>query len=97
MAKEIRWSVKADNDRIEILEYWIKRNKSSVYSNKLNNWFTSKIGLLSTFPELGKATNIPSIRIKIIREYSIYYQVTDDYIEVLTIWHNKRDPQKFEL
>lgn len=36
MAGEIIWSPKAKSELIEILEYWVNRNKSNVYSLKLN-------------------------------------------------------------
>ena len=39
MAKQVIWSILAHNDRLEILDYWIKRNKSNSYSKKLNQIF----------------------------------------------------------
>jgi plasmid stabilization system protein ParE len=37
MAKfKIEWSVEARSDLIDILDFYIKRNKSNVYSIKLN-------------------------------------------------------------
>ncbi|MDP9081290.1 MAG: type II toxin-antitoxin system RelE/ParE family toxin [Bacteroidota bacterium] len=97
MAKEIRWSVRADRDRLEILEYWANRNKSTTYSKKLNKLFIDKVELLSEFPDLGKPTNIPFVRIKIVRDYSIYYHINSDFIEILTVWDNRRNPQKLKL
>lgn len=52
MAKEIRWSIRADRVRLEILEYWANRNKSTAYSKKLNRLFIDKIELLAEFPDL---------------------------------------------
>ena len=38
MAKyKIEWSIEARLDLIDILEYYLERNKSVVYSNKLNS------------------------------------------------------------
>ena len=36
MAKKIIWSANAKADKIEILNYWLDRNKSNTYSKKLN-------------------------------------------------------------
>ena len=36
MVREIIWSESAKTDRIEILNYWLNRNKSNIYPNKLN-------------------------------------------------------------
>jgi plasmid stabilization system protein ParE len=36
MVREIRWSLRADQDRQEIEDYWTNRNKSNIYSLKLD-------------------------------------------------------------
>jgi toxin YoeB len=97
MAKEIRWSVRADQERLEILEYWANRNKSTTYSIKLNRLFNEQVEQLTKLSELGKPTNIPLIRIVIIRDYLLYYKTTPEFIEVLTIWDSRRNPRKFKL
>ncbi len=43
MAKEIRWSLRADQDRIDIFRYWTNRNKSVAYSIKLNKLFIESL------------------------------------------------------
>jgi plasmid stabilization system protein ParE len=97
MAKEIVWSARAQKERFEILEYWKNRNKSANYSIKLNNLFINSIELVAEMPELGKPTSYPNVRIKIIRDYFIYYHITDTLIEVVTIWDTRRNPGKFKL
>ncbi len=57
MAKEIRWSVRADHDRIDIFEYWTKRNKSVAYSIKLNKLFIESLEELIEQPDLGREIN----------------------------------------
>jgi len=97
MAKEIRWSVRADLDRIEILEYWTRRNKSPTYSIKLNKLFNSKIERLAQHPESGSPTEVPNVRTKIVRDYLVYYSIELAFIEVITIWDSRRNPKKFRL
>jgi plasmid stabilization system protein ParE len=36
MVEKIIWSLKAQEDRKQILNYWINRNKSTYYRVKLN-------------------------------------------------------------
>jgi len=60
--KEIVWSKRALIERLEILEYWINRNKSSRFSE--DNLFLQKIELLSLHPFIGKRTSFEKIRIK---------------------------------
>jgi plasmid stabilization system protein ParE len=97
MAKKINWSARAQQERFEILDYWANRNKPKSYSTKLNQLFLDYIELVSKTPELGKPTKYPLVRIKIVRDYLIYYQVNSDYIEIITIWDSRRNPQKFKF
>jgi hypothetical protein len=32
-----------------------------------------------------------------VRNYLIYYQISDSYIDILAIWDSRRDPKKFKL
>jgi len=97
MAKEIRWSVRADRDRLEIIEYWTNRNKSTTYSRKLAELFKSKAKLIAKTPESNKSTEFPFVRIKIVGDYLMYYKIENTYIEIITIWDSRRNPAKFKL
>ena len=97
MAKEIRWSIRADQERIAILDYWVNRNKSTTYSIKLAKLFIDKVNMLGKSPEQGLITDVASIRVKIIKDYAVYYEIAPDFIKILTIWDTRRNPNKFEL
>jgi plasmid stabilization system protein ParE len=97
MLREIVWSRRAIQENIEILEYWINRNKSDSYSIKLDKLFKENINLVASIPELGKPTDFPFVRIKIIRDYFIYYRIKPNAIEILSVWDSRRNPQKFKL
>ena len=92
--KKVVWSIRAQQDRLEILEYWINRNKSKRYSTKLLDLFESAVELITQHPEIGKPTDLPRVRTKIVREYLIIYQTREDRLEILTIWDNRRNPTK---
>lgn len=55
--KEIKWTLKAIHDKLDILDYWIERNKSKTYSEKLDKLFDKSIESISIHPEQGKKTN----------------------------------------
>lgn len=95
MAKQIIWTKLAQKDRKSILEYWIRRNKSNVYSKRLNQILENTVDLISKHPNIGKKTEVADIRIKIIKEYFLTYRVTDTSIEILTIWDYRQDPDNF--
>jgi len=96
MAKQIIWSLLAQEDRKSIFNYWNNRNKSNSYSRKLNQLFKLTVILISKHPNIGKPTDIENVRIRIIRDFFFTYRITDNSIEILTIWSTRQDPQKFE-
>jgi len=66
---KIDWSVEARLDLIDILDYYIKRNKSNIYSTKLNAKINKSIKLISKNPFLGIPTDYVSVRALITGEY----------------------------
>ena len=97
MAKKIKWSIRARKERFEILKYWANRNKSKVYSAKLNQEFLDTIELVKKTPFIGIAVDKRNVRFIITGNYLIYYLISDAYIEIITIWDSRRNPQKFKL
>jgi len=96
MAKQIIWSLRAQKDKKEILKYWLLRNKSNRYSKKLNQLFKDAIQLLQEHPYIGRPTNDDSIRVKIVKDYLLIYEVTQTTINILSIWDWRQDPSKLE-
>ena len=94
MAKKIIWSAKAQNDRKEILLYWKERNKSIVFSRKLNHLFNDATNSISKFPNIGKLTGHKDTRVKIVRDYLMVYKEYDSYISIITIWDGRQNPLK---
>jgi toxin YoeB len=96
MAKQIIWSLRAQEDKKEIFKYWTQRNKSNRYSKKLNQLFKEAILLLREHPYIGRPTDDTSVRIKIVKEYLLIYEVTETSINILSIWDGRQDPSKLE-
>lgn len=95
MVKQIIWSKRAQTDRREIFEYWNKRNKSNLYSKKLNKLFLEAVRLIAEYPEIGKLTDNKNVRIKIVKDYFIIYEIDkENYLLILTIWDSRRDPKE---
>jgi toxin YoeB len=95
MVKEIVWSKRALIERFQILDYWINRNKSSRYSVKLDRLFLQQIELLSLHPYIGKTTTSGSVRIKIVSNYLIFYDILETEIHILSIKDGRQNPGKF--
>jgi plasmid stabilization system protein ParE len=97
MVKGVIWSPLAIKRRREILEYWIKRNGSKTYSRKLNALFKGAQKLISLHPNIGVPTNHPKVRYKLVRNYSLFYQLEEDSIIILTVWDHRQDPERLTL
>jgi toxin YoeB len=95
MVKQIIWSPRAQSDRLNILEYWFNRNKSKNYSRHLNQIFIESTQIIRKYPYIGKQTDIENVRIKIIKDYLMTYKISENYIEILTIWDSRQDDENF--
>ena len=89
----IIWTVRAQNDRKEILEYWNTRNKSNLYSKKLNGMIKESLVLIAKYPLIGKLTSKRNVRVKVLRDYLIIYEVLTKEIVLLTIWDCRQNPE----
>ena len=96
MVKQVVWSLRAQKDRKEILDYWRLRNKSNAYSKKLSQLFKDSVQIIKDFPQIGKLTDDPNTRIKTVRDYLIFYEETGTQILILTIWDSRQDPDKLK-
>jgi plasmid stabilization system protein ParE len=90
---KIDWSIEAKLDLIDILGYYIKHNKSNLYSIKLNRKIDKSIKLLSKNPLLGVPTDFDSVRALITGDYQIIYEIFDQLILIVMIWDCRRDPE----
>ncbi|MGI8893739.1 MAG: type II toxin-antitoxin system RelE/ParE family toxin [Bacteroidia bacterium] len=78
------------------MKYWHFRNKSKTYSKKLNNLFRHSITLLRRHAEIGKPTDKPNTRIKIIKDYLIFYKVLSEDILIIRIWDSRQNPENLK-
>ena len=95
--RKLIWTLTALQNKKDIFKFWNKRNKSTVYSNKLNLLFNEAMKFSTIFPEIGTQTEINDIRIIFVRSYKLIYKITTDEIQVLTIWDMHRDPNELRI
>lgn len=94
MVRRLVWSIEARNSRKNIFNYWNNRNKSKVYSNKLNQLINSNLAMVLKFPEFGNSTKNELIKFVIISHFEvIYITTTTTEIVVLDIWDTRQNPQ----
>lgn len=92
MAKKVEWTEASLRDRVDIYRYWLDRNKSDSYSEKLEVLFNEAANLIGQFSQAGTETNVPYLRIKIVKHFKIYYLNQEDVIQIIRVWDTRRDP-----
>ncbi|MBK9318012.1 MAG: type II toxin-antitoxin system RelE/ParE family toxin [Bacteroidetes bacterium] len=96
MAFKIIWTEKAQKDRLKILQYWIDRNKSTLFAAKLNEIFNERVELLAQYPNLGKKTDMKQVRAHVVRKYFIFYKLTEKTIVITSIFDTRQDSGKLK-
>jgi plasmid stabilization system protein ParE len=95
MAKRtVVWTFTAAKQRREILKYWVKRNNSTLYAEKLIKLTARQIKTILKHPESYKAVGYSDTRVSAMGYFSIYYKITDDQLIITAFWDNRQDPKK---
>ncbi len=98
MAKrKVVWTTEAKLSFKEILDYYIERNGNKKYSSSISRRIRKLISYISSYNLIGKSTDEPGIRVIIYNNYEIFYQLSEDEIEVLLIWDSRRNPKDLKL
>jgi toxin YoeB len=97
MVRRLIWPVEARNSRKNIFDYWNNRNKSKVYSRKLNFLFNTNLKIVIQLPEFGKPTFREDSKFIIVNHFEIIYKITPNEIVVLDIWDTRQNSQDFPI
>ena len=97
---EVIWAKGAVRSLNTVLKYWIKRNKSDVYSKKLYKIISEELLKLSS--KIEAKIFIPSFepdKLVIEKKYSIFYKIDWDknQLQVVRFWDNRRNPKNLKL
>ncbi|HAP96164.1 type II toxin-antitoxin system RelE/ParE family toxin [Epilithonimonas hominis] len=95
---KVIWSDDAESDYYNTLVFWTKHNKSNSYSKKLIANVERKINYLIQNPNSGIATNFHNTyKVPILKYFSLYYRLSEQTIEIIAFWDNRRNPENLEL
>ncbi len=92
--RTVRWTRTADIQYVEILEYWVKRNKSNVYSKKPIKLIAERTKQIAESPLIYKSADFKDTRVASLGNFSIFYKVTEQEILITALWDNRQDPKK---
>jgi plasmid stabilization system protein ParE len=92
--RKIIWTYTAAKQRREILDYWTKRNKSTLYAEKLIKITSARIKVIAKHPKSFKAIDFSETRTSAMGHFSIFYKLTNDELIITAFWDNRQDPKK---
>ena len=67
---------------------------TNTYSKKLLKLVLERTLQISEKPFIYKSTDFKDIRVASLRNFSVYYKVTDEQIIITAFWDNRQDPKK---
>ena len=97
MAKKIRWTTRSITDRTNIYKYWLERNQSDSYPEKLEQLFEKSAEIISNFPNIGTRTDYRNVYSKVVRDYKIFYRIEPEEIQILRVWDTRQHPNSAGL
>lgn len=92
MGKEVKWTNRAIVDRTNIYKYWLQRNQSNSYPQKLEELFEKSAEIIGKFPNIGRPTDYRNVLAKVVRGHKIFYRIKSDKIEILRVWDTRQHP-----
>ncbi len=87
----IEWNSRSLEDLNEIYDYIARDSKS--YANLFIKKLYDSVQKLNQFPNIGKIVteiNIQSVRELIFQNYRIIYRISNDIVEIITIFYGSR-------
>ena len=88
---EIEWSLKAENDLNEVIDYIAQ--DSLEYALLFYEQVREKVENLIQFPKMGRIVpelDEPTIRELILRNYRIIYRISEKKIQIVRLFHGSR-------
>lgn len=92
----LRWSIKALIDFDEAQSYIDHENHAAAQLVAARIHHAAR--LLQSNPGIGRPAHVPEARIWIVQRtpYVIVYRVHDDVLEIVRLWHGRRDWPRVE-
>lgn len=97
MAKRVIWSSNADRIFTKILEFYIDRNGSKIYSRRLNKEIHSLVTILSKQPFLGIKTDDENVRVLARGAFKIFHQIDKEKLIIHLVWDSRQNPESLNI
>jgi toxin YoeB len=97
MAKRIIWTEQAQFERQEILTYWFFRTGNKKYSTKLALQFRETVKYIALNNYMGRGTELEDVRVAVCGYYLLFYKLSNEFVSVITIFDNRRNPKDLDI
>lgn len=95
--RQVKWSLRAINDKLVIYEYWANRNHSTAYPRRLEKLFSQIIDQVADYPKSGRKTDKDGVRVLTVNHFNLFYSFDETTVFVLTIFDTRQDEKKRKL
>ena len=92
--RTVVWTETAARQRREILKYWVIRNGTTTYAEKLIKLVSEQVKVIVANPKLFKKADFPVTHVSALGHFSIFYKYTKDSLIITAFWDNRQDPKK---
>ena len=94
---KIIWHPRAKDELAKILAFYNQRNGSTEYSDRLLEKIEHRLSLAGENCQLGEKIDKNNVRRTGVENFIIYFLITPDSVDVLTIRDARRKPKRFKL
>jgi toxin YoeB len=89
--KKIVWSDLAKLELATTLKFYLLQNGNPNYSLKLLSQIEDLLVTLSKSELIGRLTSNKSTRVISMKVYSLFYEINNDRIEIVSFWDNRQN------
>ncbi|WP_312822371.1 type II toxin-antitoxin system RelE/ParE family toxin [Epilithonimonas sp.] len=90
---KIIWTQRAKNELDDTCNFWINKNKSNTYSEKLLDETLRKINIILENPKIGVESKKRKLRrVLVLENFSLTYKFSKDRIHIISFFDNRRNP-----
>ncbi|WP_172919645.1 type II toxin-antitoxin system RelE/ParE family toxin [Capnocytophaga canis] len=100
--RSIKWSYVAEQEYVDVLQFWISHNSSNTYSQKIMKAVEEAEDMLMKNPFIAeekedhKDGNVLRYRkLIILQNFSLIY-IVRDMIEIVSFWDNRQNPKQLK-
>lgn len=94
--QKVIWTRKAEIQLFSIMDYYAERNKSDVYSLKLENEINKKLSNINFTVSLPKKSSDENIYYVVYNHICAFFGIENASIIVYLVWDDRRNPKDLE-